>query len=167
MNPSRFACIAAALCLVGLFAAVYAQTMGWLYERFVAPDTYYSHGFLIPVVSGYLIWMRRKEIARCRVVGSMSGFCIMAGALLLHFAAMAAGIYSLSGYSMGVFIAGVVLYLFRRRDCQADQISAPVSGVYVSAPHRSDPVGQFSDENDLDESCCFSVNACLQYPPAK
>ena len=40
-----------------LFIILFYPTYGHLASRFNAPDSYYSHGFLIPFVFAWLIWI--------------------------------------------------------------------------------------------------------------
>ena len=47
-----------------IFAAVvflvsYVPTFIWMWDRWFARDSYYSHGILIPFVTAVLIWQKR------------------------------------------------------------------------------------------------------------
>src|SRR5262245_49032747 len=48
----------AAVALVAAFLAVYYPTLQKLIEYWAANDMY-SYGFLVPLISGYLVWLRR------------------------------------------------------------------------------------------------------------
>ena len=96
---------------VGL-AACYYQTLNWMYGRFVSPDSYYSHGFIIPLVSGYFIWKMKDRLKAVVVKRSEWGLALLFIAILLHIAGTVLYIFSLSGLSLFLFITGGTLFLF-------------------------------------------------------
>ena len=42
----------------------YIPNFIWMVDRWLEKDTYYSHGFLVPFISGFIIWPKRKELAK-------------------------------------------------------------------------------------------------------
>ncbi|OGX15227.1 MAG: hypothetical protein A2166_00355 [Omnitrophica WOR_2 bacterium RBG_13_41_10] len=52
----------AILCLLTIFA--YFPTLIWMVSRWTEKDTYYSHGILVPFISGFIVWLKRKELAK-------------------------------------------------------------------------------------------------------
>jgi len=80
-SRTHIACISIT---VLLFVGCYHEVLGWMYERYVGPDSYYSHGFLIPVVSAFLIWLKRDEYRRENIQISWSGLCLIIGSCLIH-----------------------------------------------------------------------------------
>lgn len=54
----------------------------WKPEATAGTD--YSHGWLIPIASGAIVWMRRAEIMRLPRRQSMAGFACVVAALLMH-----------------------------------------------------------------------------------
>lgn len=97
--------------LIGSFAYVYSETFLWLYERYTNPDSHYSHGFLIPLISGYLFWKKIKENPGIRQSGSKIGFLLIVLALMIHIGSVWTHIYFTSGFSMWLFAIGATLYL--------------------------------------------------------
>ncbi len=97
--------------LIGSFAYVYSETFLWLYERYTNPDSHYSHGFLIPLISGYLFWKKIKENPGIRESGSKIGFLLIVLALMIHIGSVWTHIYFTSGFSMWLFAIGATLYL--------------------------------------------------------
>lgn len=95
-----------------LFVYAYRDTFLWLYERYTNPDSHYSHGFLIPFVSGWLIWRKRDELRAMTLSGSGLGLALMVLALLLHVGSVWTHVFFTSGFSIMLFIIGACLYLF-------------------------------------------------------
>jgi exosortase len=94
-----------------------AGALGYLYAS-VLPDLVtdwendpdYSHGFLIPVLSGYFLWERRHALAQLPIQPSPVGFLVMLlGIALLLLGQVGAELF-LMRVSLVVLIAGLVLY---------------------------------------------------------
>ncbi len=99
--------------LVVLAAAVllaYAHYMIWMVERWW-DSSYYGHGFLIPIISGYLIWRLREKLSRLPRENFSWGITILVGALLLHLAASFADVHFPSGFALVATIFGLVIWL--------------------------------------------------------
>ena len=47
----------------GLLLYVYHPAFVWMYDRWTARDSYYAHGFLIPLIAFYWIWKKKSELA--------------------------------------------------------------------------------------------------------
>jgi MFS superfamily sulfate permease-like transporter len=46
--------------MVGIFVLlIYVPSFLWMWDRWFARDSYYSHGILIPFVTAFLIWQKR------------------------------------------------------------------------------------------------------------
>ena len=74
-------------------------------------DPNYSHGFLIPLVSGYLLWGRRGTLLSQPVSGSRVGLVgLLAAALLLVLGAAGAEVFT-QRVSFILVLASVVLFL--------------------------------------------------------
>jgi len=91
---------------------IYRSTLVWLYERFIAVDSYYSHGFLVPFISAFLIWGKNKELYPLPHTGSLWGLFLIIISLLIHFMSIAADIFFLSGFSLIVLLFGVISFLY-------------------------------------------------------
>ena len=78
-------------------------------------DANYSHGFLIPIVSGYLLYRKRSKLADS--VGSVDavGLWLIAAGMVLFVLANGAAEYFTIRFSMIVTLFGLVYYLFGRR----------------------------------------------------
>ena len=74
-------------------------------------DENYSHGFLIPVISGYLLWERRRQLARARPDTSVWGYPVLVLGLLLLIVGQAATFGFAVRLSFVVTLAGLTLLL--------------------------------------------------------
>ena len=72
--------------LAGSIALLFASSLAIVVESFRQPE--FSHGYIIPVISGWIVWQRRQLIAARRGPGAWSGWLVVAGgagiALLCH-----------------------------------------------------------------------------------
>lgn len=100
------------------FIICYNDILHWIFIRYTNPDTYYSHGFLVPLITGYLIWQKREEISMLPVEPSFLGLGLMILSVLIHFAGTILYIFSISGISIFLFIFGATLFLFGRKITQ-------------------------------------------------
>lgn len=98
------------LCVLIFFC--YSDVLEWMYYRYMSPDSYYSHGFLIPFVSLFLIWQDRDRLQEVENNHSQLGLIIVCLSLLLHVAGTVIYIYSVSGFSLFFLIIGLTLFLF-------------------------------------------------------
>ena len=67
--------------LVGLYARVLPL---WLEDLWDDPN--YSHVFIVPIISGFVLWQRRRDLAAQSIRGSWRGLPLLlagAGALIL------------------------------------------------------------------------------------
>jgi exosortase len=100
--------------ILGLIILIYNSTLYWLYQRYAASDTYYSYGYFVPIISLYLIWLKRKELKIDRKF-SILGLTIIILSLIIHCFNILAGVFFLSGFSLLFLIAGIVIFLFGER----------------------------------------------------
>jgi exosortase D (VPLPA-CTERM-specific) len=99
-----FASMAVVLVFQGTFTYLYGQ---WQRDE-------YSHGFLIPVISLYLLWRQRDRFAHVTLRNSWAGVALALLGLAIYFLASLASITTLDAYALVVVIAGCVLGIFGR-----------------------------------------------------
>lgn len=100
------------LVALGLFIYAYHETFLWLVERYDNPDSHYSHGYLIPFICGYLVWLKRNELAELPQSSSRAGLALIIGALLVHVGSVWTHTFFTSGFSMMALAIGLCLYLY-------------------------------------------------------
>ena len=98
--------------LFASFVFCFYQTFLWLHYKYSYQDSYYSHGYMIPFISAYLIYLNHEKLREIKISGSVIGLVIVLFALLSHIITTMADINFISGFSMFFFILGSVLYLF-------------------------------------------------------
>lgn len=93
----------AALALLPLFWG----TFEYLYATWQREE--YSHGFMVPLISVYLIWQKRERLAALPLVGSAWGIGLVAVGLLVYFAGSLASITTIDTYALVLLIMGLAL----------------------------------------------------------
>ncbi|SYZ74801.1 putative Membrane protein [Candidatus Zixiibacteriota bacterium] len=96
----------AALLLLAYLPALYDLVIDW------STDGNYSHGFLVPLISAYLIWRKRRELSQLDFSSSISGLYITIVGVVLFILGNAASEYFTIRLSLVVTLFGLVLYLF-------------------------------------------------------
>ena len=94
-----------------LFFCTYYTAIEHLLQRFGARDSYYSHGYLVPFVSAYLIWLKRKKLAAIQPEGSFWGLFLVIIGLFVHIVGYFLKINFVSYASGFLVIFGITLFL--------------------------------------------------------
>ncbi len=92
-------------CLLGVFFSsalllLFWPTLVWMAQRFEAHDSFYSHGWLIPVASGWLIWRSRVALAATKRQGSLWGLLLLVPSVAVHVIATWWDLHFVSGFTM-------------------------------------------------------------------
>ena len=98
------------LVLCGLLLWLYEPTLTHLVAQWWhSPD--FSHGFFVPLFTGFVIWQERSRLARVKLHPSWSGLLILGfGLCTLAFGQMGAEIF-LSRFSLLIVLAGLTVLL--------------------------------------------------------
>ncbi len=75
-------------------------------------DPNYSHGFLVPLISGYLIWKKRKELSEIAKSTQNLGLIPIIAGVLLFILGNAASEYFTVRFSMVMILFGLVHYYY-------------------------------------------------------
>lgn len=99
--------VAAAICM----AVAFGHPAYSMYVRWVHPDSYYSHGFLVPLVSLWLVWRDRKRLAALPLRSWRPGLALAVLGVLCYFV----GEYQASAFpsyvALILILIGAVGYL--------------------------------------------------------
>lgn len=97
------------LLLIAAMALLYAPVIRLLvWQWYNDPD--YSHGFIVPILSAYLIWTRRDKLRQLRRRPSAWGMVIVLGSLSLLFLGSLGAELSLTRLSLLGTICGMIVY---------------------------------------------------------
>ncbi|HKD55491.1 MAG TPA: VPLPA-CTERM-specific exosortase XrtD [Steroidobacteraceae bacterium] len=102
----QFAVLGLALVAV---VAIFERTFPYLYGVWHQEE--YSHGFLVPVISAFLLWQRRGRIAQVGLRPSWAGVAIVAVGIAIHLFGMLASITTVDTYALVIVLLGIALAL--------------------------------------------------------
>ena len=86
----------------------YASALLWVWDLWWLPESYYSHGPLLPLLAAALLWRWRPRWSRCPSVVDAAGWWLLAPGLLMHAIGAALTIDSLSAASLALSVPGAV-----------------------------------------------------------
>lgn len=72
----------------------------------------YSHGYLIPLISGWLMWENRRALFQLKTQGSWIGLALVVSGLILGLLGELATIYTIAQYGFLLALYGVCLACF-------------------------------------------------------
>ncbi len=109
-GPSRLPIGTLALCGAVLLAVAiaYKDVWPWLIDEWMN-NPYYSHGVLVPLLSLFLVWQRRKAL-ELRQPNNW-GYLVVGLGLAMMVAGLWWSAYWIAGFSLPIVIAGIVLAL--------------------------------------------------------
>lgn len=98
--------------LLGSFVFLYGKVFATLFVQWQG-NVMYSHGFLIPLISLYLVWAKRIQLAGLPLRSSSGfGLVIMLWGVGMLLAGYAAGIPTIQELSLLFTVTGIVVLLF-------------------------------------------------------
>jgi exosortase A len=96
--------------LVGCLVVLYFRVLQGLVSDWVSmPD--FSHGFLIPIVSLYFVYERRKQLSVLRPSAAWGGFGLIVFGILLFLLGNLATEFFTMRFSLLVVLGGIILFL--------------------------------------------------------
>lgn len=96
--------------VVAIYSNVFIKLVGDWYNN---PD--FSHGFLVPLFSAYLIWTKREELRRTPVQQSWAGVPLVVAGILFLFLGIYGAELFLSRISFVMLMAGLIWTMAGRR----------------------------------------------------
>ncbi len=105
---TRLKLLVVALAAIGLLL-LFQDTVAYLYGVWHREE--YSHGFLIPLVSAYLLWQRRERLAQAQFRGSWAGVAVTALGIAIYFVGTVASITTVDTYALVIVLMGAALAL--------------------------------------------------------
>jgi exosortase len=92
-----------------LLGLAYVPAFVWMYAIWTARDTYYSHGFLVPFICGFIIWHMRRELSRIPLQPNPLGWTVFGAGLSMLGVATLWNVGFLSGFSLLPVLLGLTL----------------------------------------------------------
>lgn len=118
--------------IAALLIAAYYPGFVWMADRWGARDSYYGHGFLIPLVTLYWLFKKRHTLAALPAEFGAFGlvFLLLGGAA--HIVSSALRIYFLSGFSFVLILLGIAGVMYGRKIFS--QVWFPLSFLALAVP---------------------------------
>ena len=117
MEPTMFTVrlrsgnLAVALVLLAALVGLYYPVLTYLVHDWSTNDNY-SHGFFIPLISGYMVYALREELGRIAVRPANWGFIVLLAGLGQLYVARVGSEYFLQRTSLILVLLGMVLFLW-------------------------------------------------------
>jgi len=119
--------------IVGLFVLlIYVPAFLWMWDRWFARDSYYSHGILIPFVCAYLIWQKRDVLKKIKPECSPWGLKLFFIGIGIHLISALFRVYFTSGFSMIIVLFGLTLHFYGAKTLK--EVLFPISFLIFMVP---------------------------------
>jgi exosortase D (VPLPA-CTERM-specific) len=107
-RPTHLLLATAAVAVIAL-VLLFQNTFAYLYGVWHRDE--YSHGFLVPLVSGFLLWQRREQFRQAEFRGSWTGVAIAVLGVAIYFLGTVASITTIDTYALVIVLMGTALAL--------------------------------------------------------
>ncbi len=114
-NNSSTLSLGVGLAAAAAFSALYWPTFAWMSERFQEPGTSYSHGFLVPFVSGYIVWQRRQVLRSMPFAPAPWALPGLLASVMIHVVSTIWQLHFVSGFSFITAVWSVIGYFWGSR----------------------------------------------------
>lgn len=96
------------------YAAGYGDHRRTIFEWLIGSwkDPTWQHGALAPVIAGFLVWRRRRELAALKPEPSVWGLVLMVACLVVYWCGYRGNFYYLGYFALQLLVAAVVLWLW-------------------------------------------------------
>lgn len=117
--------------LVTSFVILYSGTVMEMARNWQR-DENFSHGFLIPFITGLMIWQRRDQLAQQKATPANWGLLIVLAAMGMHIAGSLSAEMFVMRSSLIVCLGGMIVYFFGSKVFAI--ISIPVAYLFFMVP---------------------------------
>jgi len=94
---------------------MYLPTFIWMWDRWFEKESYYGHGILIPLVCGFLVWVKKDRLKKIIIKPDNLGWLFLGVGLFIHLVSSLWRIYFTSSFSIILTLVGIVLLFFGRK----------------------------------------------------
>ena len=137
MNRARYKTPAILAVTLGVIVALYFNTLIWLFTAWWN-DPYYLYGFVVPMISCYLVWNKRAELVKLDKESSSLGIPVIVIGLLVHGIGILRTFWFASAVSIIIVLAGMILFIYGKDVMKA--LLFPVSFTFFMVPIPIAPV---------------------------
>lgn len=127
---------------VALLLWMYRLIFRSWYAEWMKDESYYSHAVLVPFISAFVIWLKRKQILDAPINPSALGYLLIVPCLAIFIVMSWAGGFSIQGLVLPVILGGLVLVYFGRR--MARILRFPVGYLFFMAVLPGDVITKLS-----------------------
>ncbi|MBP6964197.1 MAG: exosortase/archaeosortase family protein [Armatimonadetes bacterium] len=120
----------AAILLI-VFGWLYMPVFKWWYGVWMAKESNYSHGILIPLIFAFVVWLKRRAIAAVPIRPCAWGYAIVIPALFLVMFSAMANSASIRGMLFPILLGGFVLVLLGK--AMLKELAFPILYLYFMA----------------------------------
>jgi exosortase len=117
--------------ILGLVILLFSSTLSWLVYNWLN-NSYYSHGFLVPLVSAFFLWRRREAFSPDNREPSNVGLVILGVSLAGFLVAQLWQAYHLSAVAFILLLTGLSVYFLGTRSTQ--RIAFPLAFLLLMIP---------------------------------
>jgi exosortase len=117
--------------ILALVTLLFWSTFVWLVYNWLN-NSYYSHGFLVPFISGFFLWRRREDFARDSREPSNLGLLVVGASLVGFLVAQVWQAYHISAVSFIVLLAGLALFTLGEKATR--RIAFPLAFLFFMIP---------------------------------
>ena len=110
-GTASIATVAPPVLLFILALAVFWPNLVWLVQTWTA-DEFYNHGFLIPLISGYLVYRKWHRLGSLPRTGHGWGVALIVASVCLHLVATYLDVNFVSTFALIGVLAGLVWWLW-------------------------------------------------------
>jgi exosortase len=128
--------------VVLLLIVCFRSYLRWMWDVWMQSE-YYGHGPLIPLISGYLIYSRRREFVEAEGGRNLWGLPLLIGGLAIFLSALYLDVNFIQGFAMIMIIGGLIVLLWGWG--RAKVIIFPIAFLAFMVPTGRLLVTQFSN----------------------
>jgi exosortase len=93
-----------------LLAGVFYPFLSWMFGRWMAADSYTSHGLLVPLISGWFVYNRWPELRNLKREPSTWGLALLIFGLTIFVLSGLLRVYFTSGIALLLCLTGILAY---------------------------------------------------------
>jgi exosortase D (VPLPA-CTERM-specific) len=133
----------------GALAFIFAEAMGMLEAKWRNTEEY-SHGYLLPLITLFLAWQKRYELAVIDMRGSWLGGAVLVGGLVLYVMGDLATLFVIEHYAFVVALIGLVWAVVGDRAMRL--LALPLAFLFLMVPLPSFLYNNLSQQLQLISS---------------